>query len=367
MVSYNDATDEVVAKKSDIRDVEMAAYIALSSVKEVTAQDDFSFPDGLANRVVEATTLGNSRLLAHKRSVCNRTLTPIDENSIIAYGKYVYAGYNGLTKDFVIPSRVTNIGVGCFREATVDSITFKGQIYSLNEGLFYHSNAKTITFEKNLSQPTMVSASIFEGCASLRELTLPPNLQKIGERMFYNCASLQSIDIPNAAGEIGEHAFCICVGLKSFNIAAGVTKVGENAFYNCVTMHTLTIAPLSQMTEIGNYAFYGCSKLESFTFEGGSSLTTIGQYAFRNCTSLESVSIPSTVTSIGSNAFNGCTALTEMRIYATTPPTLGATNAIPYQNTDLKIYIPAGTLSAYQAATYWKSTSIKNKLIEMEA
>ena len=366
MVNYDDATNEVIAEKSDIRDVTVASYLALSSVKEVSAQDDFSFPEGLADRVVEATSLANSKLLALKRAVCRRTVTPIDETAIIAYGKYAYAGYNGTEMDFVIPSRVTNIGIGCFREAIVDSVTFKGQVYSLNEGLFYHSHIKSVTFEHTLSQPSMTGASVFEGCAQLKDLILPSNLKKIGDRMFYNCGSIDAIDIPYAEGEIGENAFCICIGLRYFNIPAAVTKVGNYAFYNCINLRSVTVGGLSQMTEIGNYAFYGCTKLESFAFEGGSSLTAIGQQAFRNCAALESISIPSTVTSIGSYAFYGCTAMTEMRIYARTPPALGAATGIPYLNTDLKIYVPAGTLSIYQNAAYWKTAAIKNKLIEME-
>lgn len=117
------------------------------------------------------------------------------------------------------------------------------------------------------------------------------------------------------------------------------------------TVTTLTAEDLIGTTQIPNYAFQDCIDLTSVEFP--STLQTIGNYAFQRCSKLTSVDIPSSVTSIGSSAFQGCSGLTSMTILATTPPTLGGTNAISSATT--KIYIPAGTLSAYQSATNWSN------------
>lgn len=108
---------------------------------------------------------------------------------------------------------------------------------------------------------------------------------------------------------------------------------------------------LSNITSIGSNAFDGCSNLTSVTIPEG--VTSIDVYAFRECSSLTSVTIPNSVNSIGANAFARCDSLTTMTILATTPPTLSNTNAISTATT--KIYIPAGTLSAYQSATNWSN------------
>ena len=85
-----------------------------------------------------------------------------------------------------------------------------------------------------------------------------------------------------------------------------------------------------------------------------SSVTSIGDSAFNNCYALSSIVIPSSVTSIGDSVFNYCYALGIVTILATTPPTLGGTNAFSttYQK---RIYVPASSVDAYKAATNWST------------
>lgn len=127
----------------------------------------------------------------------------------------------------------------------------------------------------------------------------------------------------------------------------GTTQIPSYAFRNCIDLTSVEFPSILQI--IGNYAFSGCRSLTSITIPDG--VTSIGFTAFYGCSSLTSITIPESVTSIGDNVFDGCNSLTTMTILATTPPTLGGTNAISSATT--KIYIPAGTLSAYQSATNW--------------
>ena len=130
----------------------------------------------------------------------------------------------------------------------------------------------------------------------------------------------------------------------------GITSVGQYAFAQCNQLTNVVIP--EGVTSIEQYAFYYCSSLESISIPNG--VTTIGDYAFYYCSSLTGdLVIPDQVTIIGSNAFYNCSSLTTMTILATTPPTLSRTNAISTATT--KIYIPAGTLSAYQSATNWSN------------
>ena len=124
--------------------------------------------------------------------------------------------------------------------------------------------------------------------------------------------------------------------VRAVRIASGVTSIGDNAFYNCYSLQSVVIP---------------------------SGVTSIGVSAFQSCYSLQSVTIPSGVTSIGNSAFQSCIWLTIVTVLATTPPTLVSTSAIPSNVT--KIYIPNGTLAAYQAATNWSSFS--SKFVELPA
>lgn len=92
-------------------------------------------------------------------------------------------------------------------------------------------------------------------------------------------------------------------------------------------------------------------------------ITSIGPYAFYNCIDLTSITVPTTVTSIGEHAFDYCSALTSLIMRPTTPPTLGE-SALAYTNKLEKIYVPQGTLSAYQNADGWKD--YKDKMEESQ-
>lgn len=83
-------------------------------------------------------------------------------------------------------------------------------------------------------------------------------------------------------------------------------------------------------------------------------ITSIGYCAFDSCSLLTEVTIPAHITRIDGYAFDGCTSLTSVTVLATTPPTLG-TRAFDRTSNCPPIYVPSGTLSAYESAwSYYK-------------
>ena len=148
--------------------------------------------------------------------------------------------------------------------------------------------------------------------------------------------------------------------VKDVRYGSHVTSIGNYAFYNCYSLTSVTIP--ESVTSIGSYAFYNCYSLTSVTIP--ESVTSIGSNAFYYCTSLTSVTIPESVTSIDSYAFYICSSLAQLIFGPTTPPTAGS-SAFASLPSDLVVYVPAGTLSAYQAASNY--TNIKNYMVEMSA
>jgi len=70
------------------------------------------------------------------------------------------------------------------------------------------------------------------------------------------------------------------------------------------------------------------------------------------------------VTNIGNNAYRNCYSLAHLIFEPTTPPTAGS-NAFGSLPSDLVVYVPAGTLAAYQAASNY--SGISSKMVEMSA
>lgn len=87
--------------------------------------------------------------------------------------------------------------------------------------------------------------------------------------------------------------------------------------------------------------------------EFGDGVTSIGANTFNNCHSLTSITIPDSVTSIGNFAFGDCYGMAEYHLKPTTPPTLSSINSFTNIQDDCIIYVPQGSLEAYQTATNW--------------
>ena len=81
---------------------------------------------------------------------------------------------------------------------------------------------------------------------------------------------------------------------------------------------------------------------------------SIGSYAFDACYGLTSVTIPSSVTSIGNYAFRMCTGLTSIKAEWAEPLTIGRNVFLYTSISNLILYVPKGTKTAYAAADVWK-------------
>ena len=110
------------------------------------------------------------------------------------------------------------------------------------------------------------------------------------------------------------------------------------------------------------------ANIVSNTYEDGKGIikfdgdvTSIGNGAFYSCTNLTSVTIPNSVTSIGDYAFTNCTYLKTITCEAENPPTLGAYN---YLSNVTVVYVPAGSVEAYKAATNWTQYASKIQHIQ---
>ena len=131
---------------------------------------------------------------------------------------------------------------------------------------------------------------------------------------------------------------------------------GENLTWTLDSQGVLTISGTGKMEDYssnGGPWYSSSDSIKSVVIKKG--VTTIGKYAFIYCASLENITIPEGVTSIESNAFNSCYGVSAYYLLPKVPPTLANTNAFGGIEPDCIIYVPAGTLAAYQAATNWST------------
>lgn len=279
----------------------------------------------------------------------------------------------------VIPEGVTNIGSSAFNGCrALTSISIPESVTDICDYAFYECSSLTsIIIPESV---TSLGNSAFTGCSSLTSATIGNSVTNIGNDTFSQCSSLASVSIGNSVTTIGQDAFNGCTNLSSVNIPNSVTTIGRNAFYNCKGLTSASIGNSvksigigafsgcssltsvtigNSVTYIGEKAFYSCTSLKSIAIPNG--VEAIGEYAFSVCHSLKSVVIPSSVTTIGSRAFHDC-GLSKARVESMSP--LSIFEDCFSNRGSITLYVPYGSKSAYEAASYWREFS---EIIESES
>lgn len=292
------------------------------------------------------------------------------------------------TNTILIPSTVTNIGVGAFnRFSGLINVASNNITYSSIDGVLFSKDKTTLiqcatSKAGNYTIPSsvvIISAYAFDNCINLTgDLNLPSSLTTIGRYAFNECKGFDgNLLIPTSVTSIDVGAFYKCSGFTgTLNIPSSLNKISDSVFYGCSGFTGTLNIPYS-ITHISSGAFWGCSGLSgSVTIP--SSVTWLGNGVFSFCSKLVGMSIPSSVTHIGSNLLYNCSGLTSLTAFSNTPisfvdPIYGnSTNVFTGVNKSICIlYVPANTKTKYSNALQWKdflnivempSTSIKTEL-----
>jgi hypothetical protein len=250
------------------------------------------------------------------------------------------------SKTIFIPSSITNLCRQAFSSSPVHEVIFdeSSPIQTLEGNTFEWSELTSIILPGCLS---VIGGSAFYHCCSLRQVTFPDTLTRIGTEAFCR-AALEVIFIPESLKKIGEAAFDDCrhlrsvvfvghshlrkigcsafaeCGLTDFVLPSSIRRIGSLAFERCYDLTSLIIEQpcrlsilhkcicnvtgLTSLTipvsivEIQAGAFSSCRRLDTLTFDRGSQLQKIGERAFYAC-AISSLILPECLLEIGSEAF----------------------------------------------------------------
>lgn len=276
--------------------------------------------------------------------------------------------YCSSLEELTIPNSITNTPGSYTYCPHLHKVTLSENQTVITDNMFQQAySLQTIEIPSSV---TTINQAAFSNCYALKNVIIAQNsnLQTISLQAFNYCYSLESFDIPSTVSDIGSSAFAYCYGLRSITIPSLVTSISTYVFNNCYSLNNVVlhnditsigrsafsynyalsnITLPSSLISIGSSAFNYCYGLRNIVLP--STLTTIESTAFQYCRGLSTITIPANVTSIGSNAFAQCSLL-EIRFESSTPPVLGNSGSVSLDPI-AKIYIPAGSYTAYTTAT----------------
>lgn len=267
---------------------------------------------------------------------------------------------------------VTSLVDTAFRTSSLQSIDCKN-VTTIGSESFY--GCAQLAIVGDLSKVTSLGQIAFRGCDNLKQAIKMPLIASLGIYTFYN-SGIISFEAPSVT-TVAYNVFYGCTGLTSVKLGE-ITSIGSEAFRGCSAL--TSISDLSKLTTLGHTCFSYCSSLaqdiiipnvatiERYTFQQSGitriiakGVQTIAFEVCKNCSSLQFVLLGSGVESIGSNAFAGCGAILAFVCQATTPPNLGAANAL-IVSTNWPIYVPDASVETYKGTTNWNNTSIVSRI-----
>lgn len=291
-----------------------------ASVEEIDGYAFYSCPD-----LRSITVDGNSKYFCADE---NGILYNKDKTILIRYPQALSL------KEFTLPDSIITVEVCAFENNTeLEKINF---------------NAGLRTIENQA----------FNSCKKLNNISLPSQLETIGQLAFYETAhfldeskwesgvlyigdylictdhklngtykikdgtrlmaygaldynpELEEIIVPSSVKIISRSAFTNNGKLAKIEIPETVEKIEPYAFQNCSGLKRIEIPEGIKVIERGT--FEGCSALEEFDFPH--KITEIGEAAFEYCESLKKIELPEGVKTVGMYAFYYCKNLKDIYI-----------------------------------------------------
>ena len=195
---------------------------------------------------------------------------------------------------------------------------------------------------------TSIAQSAFDNSTGLTSITIPSSIKSIGLDAFEDCTSLTTVKITDLT------AWCNTTFESHYS---NPTYRAHHLYLNDKEVTDLVIP--NTIKAIGAFAFVNCSNLKTVTIP--ESVTSIGVSAFYGCRGLTTLTIPKSVTSIGetgvyygTKVFGECSNLTSIQSLNTTPPTSKDGRLIDANYEKCVVWVPKGSLKAYQEAAGWK-------------
>ena len=119
---------------------------------------------------------------------------------------------------------------------------------------------------------TVLFDSLFFGHAEIESVRIPDTVTDIGEFVFDGCRSLRQISLPKGLEHIWPYAFARC-GIEELVIPEKIHTIAPFTFKDCKNLKKITAGP--GLKNVNGYAFGGCESLAEFYFSPGTKISPL--------------------------------------------------------------------------------------------
>jgi hypothetical protein len=286
------------------------------------------------------TTIGNNAFQG-----CGRIEKVIFPATLESIGNYAFGSTTSAKRVDIKKNACWNLAIPDFSKTpalkSIGTYAFSGCFLAYPPDDLSDPSGKSDLETIDLSQTalTKIDNYAFSGSTRVGKVIFPATLETIGSNVFG-----QQYIFGNSSGNNDTYVTMVCVNLEDvdFSRCTRLTSISSNAFRNCAKLQQVDLSQTA--------------------------LTLINSNAFQDCASLTTVKLPATLGSDGSgtvnistSAFAGCKDMTACVLYAEFPPVLGNAEALPTDNDNFKIDVPAQARSLYEKMPTWIGIYNANK------
>lgn len=228
---------------------------------------------------------------------------------------------------------IENIGDNAFRDCSaIKGLNFEVSGTVGNDAFRKCSSLTAVPVKPAEGKTLKFGSYVLGECAGLTEVTIPENVDEIGENAFNGCENLKKITLSSTVTSVKVNATAGCENFTGFEVAEGNKALAaeDGILYKTdsdesgnITLTTLIVCPMTKTIDsgynnwisgvdaIGEQAFYDCTGLSDVKLPEG--VKSIAKDAFLE-SSIKSLDLPSTVNSIDNTFVNNCPNLTKITV-----------------------------------------------------
>lgn len=266
-------------------------------------------------------------------------------------------------KRLTIPETVTEVGWLTFARSGLEEVVIPASSsnWGFGEGMASFQECHNLTKATFAEGTTRVQDRIFFGCDALRTIIIPEGVTEIGAGAFAGCEALTELNLPNSLEVMGDRMLRGCP-IRSLVIPANVREIAPSGLLGAA-LSKLSVDSANQYFDSRE----GCNaiirKADNSLIAAAngafipSSVDSIETEAFSELSGIRSLTLPAGLKKVAWGAFMNLENLTLITSDIQNPAGVLDENAFsswysdPYEVATL--YIPAGTLAAYQADSEW--------------
>lgn len=206
---------------------------------EITGGDEVKYSQGL----VFELSYDRSSYYLSSVGTCrdSEVIIPAEYNSlpVTEIATDAFENCTWITK-VTIPDSVTIINCNSFVNCPNVGETHDGVTYIGKWLIKCDTSVANITIREDT---VGIATWAFWGCNQITEVVIPDSVKHMN-MVFRECSSLKSVTLPNGLTKIGGSLFSTCTALESVTIPSSVNTIEDSAFNGCHSLTTITLLGL---------------------------------------------------------------------------------------------------------------------------